>query len=142
MREKKWPADFTPDAVLARTLQAHSKEGKIACAQAFAIAAEADVMPLFVGYNADGLQIHLSHCQLGLFGYPGHTKGWDATDIAAHPVPPGLETAIRAALDDAGQLTCVRAWELAAQFAIPKMLVGYVADQLGIRIIRCQLGAF
>lgn len=142
MKEKQLPADFVPDASIAAAIQAHSKEEKIACAQAFTIAARANVAPLIVGRNADVLNIHLDHCQLGLFGYPGHTKGWDAANIAAQPAPAGLEAAIRSALDDAGRLTCVRAWEIAAQFAIPKMLVGYVADQLGVRIVQCQLGAF
>lgn len=142
MREKKLPADLVPDASIAAAIQARSKEEKIACAQAFIIAERANVAPIIVGHNADVLEIHLDHCQLGLFGYPGHTKGWDAANIAAHPMPEGLETAIRSTLDDEGRLTCVRAWEIAAQFAIPKMLVSYVADQLDLRIVQCQLGAF
>ncbi len=142
MREKKLPADFVPDATIAADIRARSHEEKIACAQAFIIAEKTNVAPLTVGHNADALKIHLDHCQLGLFGYPGHTKGWDAANMAAHPVPAGLEAAIQSALDDEGRLVCLRAWEIAAQFAIPKMLVGYVADQLGVRIVQCQLGAF
>jgi hypothetical protein len=142
VKEKKLPADFVPDASIAAAIQARSKEEKIACAQAFIIAEKANVAPLTVGYNADVLKIHLDHCQLGLFGYPEHTKGWDAANIAAHPVPEGLEAAIQSALDNEGRLVCIRAWDIAAQFAIPKMLVGYVANQLGTRIVQCQLGAF
>ena len=142
MKDKKLPADFVPDASIAAAIQARSEEEKIACAQAFVIAEGANVAPLVVGHNADVLHMHLDHCQLGLFGYPGHTKGWDATNIADHPVPEGLEAAIHTALDAEGRLTCVRAWDVAARFAIPKMLVGYVADQLGVRIVQCQLGAF
>ncbi|MBN2390933.1 MAG: hypothetical protein JXR84_09425, partial [Anaerolineae bacterium] len=82
------------------------------------------------------------HCQLGLFGYPGHTKGWETARIAERPVPEGLEDAIRAVLDADGKLSCARAWQVAAEFTIPKMLVAYFADQMGVHIVQCQLGAF
>ncbi len=142
MKDKQIPADFVVDAALAVAIEARVKEGKLACAQAFAIADSAQVAPLVVGQTADALSVGLDHCQLGLFGYPGHTKGWAVSTIADHPVPEGLEAALRAALDTDGKLPCVRAWQVAAEFAVPKMLVGYIADQMGIRIVQCQLGAF
>jgi hypothetical protein len=142
VKDKKLPADFVVDAALAEAITARATEGKLACAQAFAIAEAAQVTPLVVGQTADALKMSLHHCQLGLYGYPGHTKGWAVTTIAAHPVPEGLETAIRAALNDEGRLSCARAWQIAAEFDVPKMLVGYVTDQLGLRIVQCQLGAF
>ncbi len=142
MKEKKRPVNFTPDTALAAVIRACSKEEKLACAQAFDIAKEAHVTPLAIGLNADASGIHLDHCQLGLFGYPGHTKGWQVAKIADHPVPDGLAAAIQSALDPEGRLPCARAWQIAADFSIPKMLVSYVADQLGVRIVQCQLGAF
>ncbi len=142
MKAKKLPADFVVDAALAAAVEAHAEEGKLACAHAFAIAKSAQVAPIVVGQTADALGVNLHRCQLGLYGYPGHTKGWAVSNIADHPVPEGLETAIRAALDDDGGLPCVRAWQVAAEFAIPKMLVGYVATQMEVRIVHCQLGAF
>ena len=142
VKGKELPADFVLDAALATAVEARAKEGKLACAQAFTIAESAHVAPLVVGQTADALGVTLHRCQLGLYGYPGHTKGWAVSNIAEHPMPEGLETAIRAALDDEGRLSCVRAWQVAAEFAVPKMLVGYVATQLGVRIVHCQLGAF
>ena len=142
VKDKKLTADFVVDAALAAAVEARVQEGKLACAQAFAIAESAQVAPIVVGQTADALGVSLQHCQLGLYGYPGHTKGWAVSTIADHPVPDGLEAAIRAALDDDGRLACVRAWQVAAEFAIPKMLVGYIADQMGVRIVQCQLGAF
>ena len=136
------PADFVVNAALAAAIEARVKDGKLACAQAFAIAESAQVAPLVVGQTADALSVGLAYCQLGLYGYPGHAKGWDAAKIAEQPAPEGLADAIRAALDADGKLSCVCAWQVAAEFAIPKMLVGYVADQMGIRIAQCQLGAF
>lgn len=142
VKDKKLPADFVLDATLAAAVEARAKAGKLACVQAFEIAESAQVAPIVVGQTTDALGVNLHRCQLGLYGYPGHTKGWEAAKIAEHPVPEGLEVAIRAALDDDGRLSCIRAWQVADEFAIPKMLVGYIADQMGLRIVHCQLGAF
>ena len=62
--------------------------------------------------------------------------------MSAHAVPDGLEDAIRAATDDENHLTCTQAWEIAADFGVPKMLVGYIADKMDVHIVQCQLGAF
>lgn len=42
-------------------------EGRVACAQAFAIAAELDVTPRDVGRAADELGYKIHNCQLGCF---------------------------------------------------------------------------
>ena len=142
LAEKTLPPDFVVDETLATAIRARLKEGKLPCASAFAIAREHGVTPLLVGQTADALQIHLTRCQLGLFGYPGHAKGWAAAKIAERAIPEGLEEAIRAAVDGDGNFACVKAWEIAARFGIPKMQVAYVADHMGIRFSPCQLGAF
>jgi hypothetical protein len=142
MGKKKLPDDFILDAKIEATIRAHLTDSKLHCVQAFAVAAELNVPPHLIGQTADALGVSLDHCQLGLYGYPGHTKGWEVTNTATHTVPDGLEGAIRAALNAEGKLTCPRAWAIAAQFTIPKMLVGYVADQIDVRIIQCQLGSF
>ncbi|MBN2006032.1 MAG: hypothetical protein JXA21_21930 [Anaerolineae bacterium] len=141
LKDKVIPADFVLDEAIASAIRSHLKDSTLACATAFIIAAELDRPPLLIGQTADALALHLSHCQLGLFGYPGHKKGWDAANIAARPVPEGLEDALREVVRD-GILTCPAAWQLAARYAIPKMLVSYVADRLGFRIAGCQLGVF
>ncbi|MEA3341930.1 MAG: hypothetical protein U9R15_18360 [Chloroflexota bacterium] len=142
LAEKTLSSDFVVDETLAAAIRARLKEGKLPCASAFAIAREHGVTPLLVGQTADVLQIHLTRCQLGLFGYPGHAKGWTAAKIAARAIPEGLDEAIRAAVDSDGNFACVKAWEIAASFGIPKMQVAYVADHIGIRFSPCQLGAF
>ncbi len=146
LSDKQHPADFTLDdrvvAAIQQRLTKDEPQGKLPCAQAFIIARELEVAPLVVGQHADALEIHLTRCQLGLFGYPGEKKGWEMTDLAARPAPDGLEAALRAAVDDDGHLACARLWEIAAQFEAPKMQVGYVADRMEIKITPCQLGAF
>ncbi len=141
--EKQIPQDFTVDEQLAEAIRDHLRGGKLPCAQAFVVARQFDVSPKTVGLTADVLQIHLTRCQLGLFGYGGK-KGWEGgkTRFDTCEIPPGMEAAIRAAVDEEGNFACAKAWEIAAQFKKPKMYVGYLADKLGVRISPCQLGAF
>ncbi len=115
-------------------------EGRLPCAMAFVIAAEENQEPLTVGQTADVLGIRLARCQLGLFGYPGHAKGWERIP-ADTPVAEELKAALVAAASE-GRITCQTLWELAAQFGVARLFVGYVADQLGLKVVACQLGAF
>jgi len=142
LEDKTIPEDFAVDETLAAAIRDQLDDGKLACATAFKIAAAHDVTPLQVGRTADVLQIHLTRCQLGLFGYPGHTKGWDAAHIADQPIPDGLPAALQSRRDTNGNLACLTLWQLAKEFHVSKMLVGYLADQLNIKITPCQLGAF
>jgi hypothetical protein len=155
-------ADVVSEAI-AQAIYEGLDDGKLPCDVAFAIAEAQEVKPRLVGQTADALQIRLCRCQLGLFGYPGKT-GWDIPHLVAdepvmaRPIPEGLEAAIREAAGvadvqadpsaqrvveaSAGRLSCAQVWDLAVRFNAPKILVGYVVDQLGIRIVACQLGAF
>jgi hypothetical protein len=142
LKDKKLPSDFIVDKKLMEAIRSQSKDNAISCASVFAVAKKNSVNPLLIGQTADVLQVHLSHCQLGLFGFPGHAKGWNSAKVAEIPAPEGLEAAIRSALGPAGELTCGAAWELADLFHISRMLVGYVTDKLNIRLHQCQLGAF
>jgi len=142
LKDKKLSSDFIVDKRLEEAVRSQMKDGTIACASAFAVAKKSSADPLLIGKTADVLQIHLSHCQLGLFGFPGHAKGWNSAKVAEIPAPEGLEAAIRSALGPAGELTCGAAWELADRFHVSRILIGYITDKLKIRIHKCQLGAF
>lgn len=141
-RKKKIPDDFSINPQIEAAIRNRLVDGLLHCAQAFAIADSTGAPPSRVGLTADALDVRLDRCQLGLYGYPGHTKGWDVTDMSARAIPDGLEDAIRAAAGGDNHLTCAQAWEIAAAFGVPKMLVGYVTDKLDVRIAQCQLGAF
>lgn len=140
--DKKIPENVKVDEELAAEIRAGLQKDKLPCASAFAVASRRDLTPLEVGQAADVLDIHLTGCQLGLFGYPGHAKGWDAAGAAEMPVPEGMEKAIRDSVENDGSLSCKSAWKLAHQFHVPRIQVGYLADRLKITIRRCQLGAF
>lgn len=139
LEEKLIPENFVVDPALAAAIEAALTEGLLPCAVAFRVAEEQAVTPLQVGQTADVLGIRLTRCQLGLFGYPGHAKGW--ATVADLPIPEALAAAVQAAATE-GRLTCSQAWQLAAAHGVSRLQVGYVAERLGVRIVACQLGAF
>ncbi|MGC9397638.1 MAG: hypothetical protein ACP5HM_00705 [Anaerolineae bacterium] len=142
LQDKQRPSDFTINETIANAIRARLQDGKLPCAAAFHIADEQQVTPLEVGRTADALEIHLTRCQLGLFGYPGHAKGWDTPNFAVFTVPEGLEEAVRNAADEENNVGCAALWEISRRFEIPRLYIGWFTDQLGIRISPCQLGAF
>jgi len=117
------------------------RDGTLPCAAAFRVAEAIGVEPLEVGQTADGLGIKLSRCQLGLFGYGPKAEGRHKVVRPAERVDPGLAQAIRDSLVE-GKLACRTAWEIAEALRIPKMEVAAAAEALGVKIFRCQLGAF
>jgi hypothetical protein len=142
LKDKPIAPGVKPDARLFAEIRGRVLDGTLSCAEAFSVADRATVPPLDVGRAADVLKIKLSHCQLGLFGYPGRGKGWDRSGAGMGPVPDGLEAAIKRRAGREGRVTCSDLWDLAELYGTPRILVGDAADRLGIRIIECQLGAF
>ncbi|MEW5737181.1 MAG: hypothetical protein AB1921_20220 [Thermodesulfobacteriota bacterium] len=112
-------------------------EGRISCADAFALARDLGCPPREAGVAADRLSVKIVRCQLGLFGYGDRPKPADEKE----PLAEGLAEALRAEEKD-GRLSCARAWEIAAERSLPKLSVARAANALGIRIKPCQLGAF
>ncbi|MGI9570530.1 MAG: hypothetical protein ACR2PH_12550 [Desulfobulbia bacterium] len=113
------------------------KNNELPCALAFKIADELNVSAAEVGKTADLLEIALVKCQLGLFGYSPEKK----IVKPQTPESQNLESSIRESLVD-GKLSCEKAWEISRSFDVPKMTVSAVCEQLEIKIIPCQLGAF
>lgn len=140
LEEKILPGDVSVAVELEEVIRVALVNDVLPCASAFRISAKRQLAPLAVGEAADALGIHLGGCQLGLFGYPGHTKGW--TKVAEQPVPESLEAALLEAAGATRQLACIQLWDLAEQFGIPRLQIGFVTDKLGIKIRPCQLGAF
>jgi hypothetical protein len=125
------------DERVAAAVREQASEGTLPCAAAFRIAEQLDVTPGMVGEAADTLDVRLTHCQLGLFGY-GERK---SVVKPAAEVAPDLEQAIREGLI-LGRLPCAVAWAIAIRFGMPKLHVANAAERLGVRIGQCQLGAF
>lgn len=142
LKGKKIPEGRAVEPALAEAIRSRLRDTRLDCAAAFALAKEKGVAPLDAGKAADSLGIHLSRCQLGLFGFPGHTKAWDAPGWKEIEMPTGFEAAVRSALGSDGSLSCVAAWALAGRFGIGRDQIGFLAGRLKIKIKRCQLGAF
>ena len=111
---------------------------KLPCAQAFALAEKIGVNPIDIGRVATEESIKISHCQLGLFGYP---EGERPVQKMKDRVTDEMRRAVAARLVD-GKLPCVVAWQIASDLKIPKMYVSAAAEELNIRVRACQLGCF
>jgi hypothetical protein len=142
LKDKRVVPGAKPDARLAEEIRGRVLDGTLSCAEAFAAADGAGVSPLDIGRTADILRVRLSHCQLGLFGYPGKGKGWDRSGAGTGPAPDGLEAAIGRRAGREARITCSDLWELAELYGVPRILAGDAADRKGIRVMACQLGAF
>jgi len=113
------------------------KENNVICVAAEEIAGRKAVSLSDVGIALDILNINITECQLGLFGYRPQKK----IVQPAKEVAPDLKQAINDALSD-GCLSCVASWAIAKQLKLPRMKVSAACEALKIRIKPCQLGAF
>jgi len=107
------------------------------CSAAFEIVARSGKLPAEVGAAADRMNVRLTTCQLGLFGYAPDKK----IVSPAAAVAPELEKAIRDKLAG-GRLACRDAWALAQAFHLEKLALSAACEALGVKIKPCQLGAF
>ena len=142
LSDKKIPAAESVDERASAAIRNRVKNGLLSCAAAVDVAKALGLAPLEVGRTADVLNVRLTACQIGLFGYPGHAKGWATAAASALFVPAGFEDALRAGRNEKGNLSCAKIWAAAERFSVSRMQAGYVADRLGIPIRPCQLGAF
>lgn len=140
--DKKLAPGLEADECVAAAIGERLEDGLLPCSAAVALAEELACPPIVVGQTSDVLAIRLTRCQLGLFGYPGHSKGWEAAGVAELPVPAGIGQALGEGRDEQGDIGCQELWGLAESFGVSRIHVGYLADRLGIRIRRCKLGAF
>jgi hypothetical protein len=133
----KHPPGTDINQQIADHIKNRATDGKISCAVAHAIAGVCGVEPDDVGVTIDLMEIRISGCQLGLFGYGATRKITEQTE----PVLPELEAAIKKYLVQ-GKLTCLAAWNIADALGIPRMKVSAACDTLQIKISTCQLGSF
>jgi hypothetical protein len=128
-----------PDEKISALARLKVGEGKLPCADAERIGAELGTTMAAVGTTLDLLEVRISRCQLGLFGYEQTQKGKILRPEEGFA--PELEKAIRGSLSDGG-LPCVEAWKIAAEMNVPRLKISSACEALKIRIRPCQLGAF
>ena len=140
-KDKVLPIGFEIDEKIATEIKTQLMDKMLPCASAHKIAQYFKVSPAFVGHTVDALEIRLSKCQLGLYGYP-NKRGWEEARVTEMDIPEDFAQALRQKAADEKELTCLEVWKLAAKFGVLRKHAGYIADTLNLRIIKCQLGAF
>lgn len=134
---KKHLHDSKVNPEIEAALKQLASNREVPCAVAFKIASDLNMEPGDVGITADLLEMRLTKCQLGLFGY-------QPTKSIVEPAPEvskDLEEKIRRGLEE-GKLPCITAWRIARDLGIRKMGVSSACEALEIKICSCQIGAF
>jgi hypothetical protein len=134
--------EVLPVSGLQQSIQQSLVDGKLPCQAAFSIARAHQVAPADVGREADAMDVRLSRCQLGLFGYGRKDEGQHRAVKPMPKVPHALRAAIVNAVSEDRTLTCVKAWHLAENLEVTKRDVADAAEALEVKIVACQLGAF
>lgn len=134
----KHAPDQRPDEKISALVRLKVTEGRLPCADAEGISAELGTTMAEVGRTLDLLEVRISRCQLGLFGY--EQKGGKIIR-PEEKFTPELEKAIRGRLSDDG-LSCAEAWKIAVEANVPRLKISSACEALKIRVRPCQLGAF
>ncbi len=129
------------DDRLRQAMLEHLEEGKLPCSQAFAIAHSLGIAPLKVGMAANEAGIHISRCQLGLFGYGPKAEGKHKIVHPLDTVPERLAALLRARAKDEG-ISCAAIWQVADELGYSRLEASSAVEAMGLRVSRCQLGCF
>jgi len=115
------------------------RDARLPCAVAFRLAKEHGWTPGEVGTEADRLDVRISRCQLGLFGYDSFRQKGVVRRL--EDVPGDVVVSLRAAEDD-GRVACAALWRIAAEHGLPRIVAACAAETLELRVTPCQLGCF
>ena len=134
---KKHPAGTVVDASLKKEITKQARDNEISCLAAEEIARRGVARMEQIGVAADMLNVRITKCQLGLFGFGDQKKRVDAAQV----VSAELEKSIREEMT--GQwLSCKDVWDLAQRLNLSRMDISAACEYLKIKIKPCQLGAF
>lgn len=133
----KHPSDVQTDPEIEQAVRNRMVNGMITCADAATIASDLHKSLPEMGVVLDLIEVSLSRCQLGLFGFSPEKK----IVSPAMSVSKDMESAITKKLFN-GCLPCETAWKIADALALPKINVSSACETLKIKIKPCQLGAF
>lgn len=136
---EKHDAGAEPDPVLKQLLGMRPKTDKkeLSCSLAMQLGQSARLNPAEVGRTLDILEYRVNLCQLGLFGHKPVSR-----ILAAAKPGEEIASAVKAAIQPDGGITCAAIWELAKALKLPKMTVASYCLHLKAKIKSCQLGAF
>ena len=115
--------------------------GQLPCTVAHVIAYELDVKPLQVGQTANEMEVAISLCQLGCFGYGPKAEGKSKILRPTAKEDEKLMERLRSTVVE-GSIPCLKLWQIAAEFGLERLAVSNAAEALGLKIRPCQLGCF
>jgi hypothetical protein len=115
--------------------------GQLPCTVAHVIAYELGVKPLLVGQTANEMEVPISLCQLGCFGYVPKAEGKGRILRPIAKKDEKLMERLRSAAVEES-IPCIRLWQMAAEFGLERLAVSNAAEALGLKIRPCQLGCF
>ena len=115
--------------------------GQLPCTVAHVIAYELDVKPLQVGQTASEMEVAISLCQLGCFGYGPKAEGKSKILRPTTKKEEQLMERLRS-MAVKGKISCLKLWQIAAEFGLERLAVSNAAEALGLKIRPCQLGCF
>lgn len=133
----KHPPGTTCSRDVAVALEQRAKNVRITCTLAHEAARSLELPPSEIGKGADLLELRIVECQLGLFGYSPEKRLVRPAAEVSEELRGRLE---KSAAD--GRITCASCWEVAEDLGLEKMAVSAACELLGLKITRCQLGAF
>jgi len=134
---KKHSSGKTIDPAIETEVNRYKIDRELPCVRAFEIAKKNNVGPEDVGIALDQLNIRLTKCQLGLFGYKPQKKIVKKLDS----VDQALAKEIKGAMNN-HRVSCENIWAIASRLGIRKITVSSACESMGIKIKPCQLGAF
>ena len=115
--------------------------GQLPCTVAHVIAYELGVEPLPVGQAANEMEVAISLCQLGCFGYGPKAEGKSKILRSTAKKDEKLMDRLRSTAVE-GSIACIRLWQIAAEFGLERLAVSNAAEALRLKIGPCQLGCF
>ncbi|MFZ5916148.1 MAG: hypothetical protein ACOYZ7_04385 [Chloroflexota bacterium] len=118
------------------------QDGQLTCEAAHLIAQELGTDPLHVGDQATALDVRITRCQLGFFGY-AEKKGMPGYKIVRQleSVPQAVAAAVWEAAQG-GKLSCAQVWQIGQAHGITRPDMGNIIETLGVKTSPCQLGCF
>jgi hypothetical protein len=134
--------DGKREAVRRQLRSSLDADGQIHCAAAHRIAEKRGVEPMYVGEQANQIDVRISRCQLGLFGYTPkkQTPGFRVVKRLENP-PDAASASVREAADR-GRISCLTLWRLAERHGLTRRDMGNIAETLELKVTPCQLGCF
>ena len=134
---EKHPAAAGIAPKVRQGIQEKAAGGHMSCAAAHTLAGSLGVSPGEVGMGMDLMEVKISKCQLGLFGYSPNKKIVKAPETC----PPSIAEAVRAEVRD-GRISCEACWKIAGRLGASRLDVSGVVEALQLKVRPCQLGAF